>query len=78
MLAVLPVGLLPVFLLTLLAAVEEDLAPSVSQSNLVLLLLPLVHLTVCTIVSHETTKQSVKASEPLSGHPDERQTSEAK
>ena len=72
MLAVPPVGLLPVFLLTILAAVEEDLAPTASQSDLVLLLLPLVHLAVGTFVSHDATKQSIKASEPLRGHPDER------
>ena len=71
MLAVPPVGLLPVFLLTILAAVEEDLAPTASQSDLVLLL-PLVHIAVGTFVSHDATKQSIKASEPLRGHPDER------
>ena len=47
MLAVLPVGLLPVLLLALLAAVEEDLATGASQSDLALFPLPVVHGTVC-------------------------------
>ena len=52
MLAVLSVGFLPVFLLTRLAAVEEDLAPAASQINLALLLLPVVYLTVNTDAHH--------------------------
>ena len=46
----LSVGFLPVFLLTRLAAVEEDLAPAASQTDLSFLLLPVVHLTVNTDV----------------------------
>ena len=56
MLAVPLVGLLPVLLLTLLAAVEEDLAPTASQSDLALFLLPVVHQTVCAGVFHNTSE----------------------
>ena len=55
MLAVPPVGLPPVLLLALLAALEEDLAPAASQRDFVLLLFPLVHLTVDTGVFHNMT-----------------------
>ena len=55
-LAVLSVGLLPVFLLALPAAVEEGLAPAAPQGDLALGLLPVVHDAVCTDVFRETGK----------------------
>ena len=58
MLAVLPVGLLPVLLLALLAAVEEGLAPATPQGDLALGLLPVVHGTVCANVFHDMGKRA--------------------
>ena len=57
-LAVLSVGLLPVLLLAVLAAVEEGLAPAAPQGELPLGLLPAVHDTVCTNIFRERGKNA--------------------
>ena len=75
MLAVLPVGLLPVLLLALLAAVVEDLAAAASQSDLALFLLPVVHGTVCAGVFKITSQEN---SNVFVGHPHKGQPWDAK
>ena len=72
MLAVLPVGLLPVLLLALLAALEEDLAATASQSDLAFFLLPVVHDTVCAGVIQSTshvTSSGFTDECSVAGHP---------
>ena len=66
LLAVLSVGLPPVLLLALLATVEEQLAPTASQGDLAILLLlpPVVHVAVCTLVPQSKSEHAGG-----SGHP---------
>ena len=69
--AVLSVGLLPVLLLALPAAVEEGLAAAAPQGDLALGLLPVVHDTVGTNVFRDTGKHA-----SVGGHPHCRQALE--